>query len=125
MFRNKERSLGNVKTCQIEGKLSRIFRNFPGYLETFQAIWKCCRLPGRFPGLLEIFQAIWKPSRSSGKFQAISKLSRPSGKFPQAIKKISSNLEILQDFGKYFRLFENFPDSQCGPISMLQCIALQ
>ena len=59
---------------------------------------------------LEIFQAIWKLSGPSGKypdypetFQAIRKLSGPSGKYP-------AYPENIQSIRKLSWLSENFPD---------------
>ena len=48
------------KKCEIVSKLSKrfrtiskisiLFRNFPGYLEIFQAIWKLSGLSGKYSG---------------------------------------------------------------------------
>ena len=61
-------------------KISRLFRNFPGYLEIFQAIWKVSGLSGNYPGWPETFRTIRKLSWPET-FQAIWKLFRLSRNF--------------------------------------------
>ena len=76
-------------------------------METFRTLWKISSLSGNFQGYLEIFQAIRKLSRPSGKYpeisQAIKKLSRSYRKYPD----YPESFQIIQ---KVSRLSENFPD---------------
>ena len=50
------------------GKVSRLFRNFPAGLESFQTVRKPSTLSVNFPHCQETFQTIWKLSRPSANF---------------------------------------------------------
>ena len=70
---HKVQTFGITKDFSNHKKLSRLYENFPDYLETFQIIRKPSRLSGDFLDHSDTFQTIWK-------------LSRPSGNFPEHLE---------------------------------------
>ena len=107
---------GRLETVQAIWSLS-------GNLETVQVIWKLSRPFVNFPGNLETVQALWKLSRPSGNFpghlenfQAIWKTSRPSVNIP-------GHLETVQAICKLSRPSVNsrFPDCLFRPSVIAVC----
>ena len=94
-------------------KVSRLFRNFPDGLESFQTVHKLFTLFGNFPHCqdffyyLETFQTNWKPS---GNFPAVWKLFRTSGNFPDRLETFTDRLETFRILWKVSRVSRNFPD---------------
>ena len=115
LFRNFPGYLETVWTIR---KISRLSRNFPDHPETILTTWKLCKLSGNFPDYPENIQTIWKISSLSGNFpsyletfQAIWKLSGSSRKYP-------GYPETFKKIRKISRLSGNFPNgpetSQCN-----------